>query len=78
MTPEYTSFSEIREEKWEACRGIGHAFGYNQVEGPAHYLSIEDLGRSFVDLVSKNGNLLLNVGPMAMEKPHAYFNQGLV
>ncbi|MEM7028922.1 MAG: alpha-L-fucosidase [Chloroflexota bacterium] len=65
VTPEYTSFSEIKEGKWESCRGIGHSFGYNQIEGPEHYLSVEDLVRSFVDIVSKNGNLLLNVGPMA-------------
>ena len=65
VTPEYTSFSEIKEGKWESCRGIGHSFGYNQLEGPENYLSAEELVRSFVDIVSKNGNLLLNVGPMA-------------
>ena len=63
-TPEYTSFSEIREKKWESCRGIGASFGYNQNEGPEQYQSIESLVRSLVDIVSKNGNLLLNVGPM--------------
>lgn len=65
ITPEYTSYSEIKEGKWESCRGIGHSFGYNQLEGPEQYLSIEELIRSFVDIVSKNGNLLLNIGPMA-------------
>ena len=64
-TPEYTSFGEIREKKWESCRGIGASFGYNRAEGPAHYQSVANLVRSFVDIVSKNGNLLLNVGPMA-------------
>jgi alpha-L-fucosidase len=64
-TPEYKSFKEIRTQKWESCRGIGASFGYNQQEGPEHYLSEDDLIRSFVDIVSKNGNLLLNVGPMA-------------
>jgi alpha-L-fucosidase len=64
-TPEYASASEITEYKWEACRGIGFSFGYNQLEGPEAYLSVEELVRSFVDIVSKNGNLLLNVGPMA-------------
>ncbi|MCB0104623.1 MAG: alpha-L-fucosidase [Caldilineaceae bacterium] len=64
-TPEYTSFSEIREKKWESCRGIGASFGYNQIEGPEQYQSVETLVRSLVDIVSKNGNLLLNIGPMA-------------
>ncbi len=64
-TPEYASYDEITEPKWEATRGIGFSFGYNQNEGVEHYLSVEELVRSFVDIVSKNGNLLLNVGPMA-------------
>lgn len=64
-TPEYASFSEIRSKKWESCRGIGASFGYNRNEGPEQHLTVENLVRSFVDIVSKNGNLLLNVGPMA-------------
>jgi len=64
-TPEYTSYGEIKAEKWESCRGIGHSFGYNQIEGDAEHLSVDELIRSFVDIVSKNGNLLLNIGPMA-------------
>jgi alpha-L-fucosidase len=64
-TPEYASFSEIRAKKWESCRGIGASFGYNRNEGPEQHLTVENLVRSFVDIVSKNGNLLLNVGPMA-------------
>jgi alpha-L-fucosidase len=64
-TPEYNTYNHIVEKKWEATRGIGHSFGYNQNEGPEDYLSVEELVRSFVDIVSKNGNLLLDVGPMA-------------
>lgn len=64
-TPEYASYPEIRAKKWESCRGIGASFGYNRNEGPAQHLTVEDLVRSFVDIVSKNGNLLLNIGPMA-------------
>jgi alpha-L-fucosidase len=64
-TPEYTSMDEITAFKWESTRGIGYSFGYNRNEGPESYLSVEDLVRSFVDIVSKNGNLLLNMGPTA-------------
>lgn len=64
-TPEYAAYADIVEKKWESTRGIGHSFGYNQNEGVENYLSVEDLIHSFVDIVSKNGNLLLDVGPTA-------------
>ncbi len=65
ITPEYATFDEIQELKWECCRGIGHSFGYNRNEGDEQLLSEDELIHMFVDIVSKNGNLLLNVGPMA-------------
>jgi alpha-L-fucosidase len=65
LTPEYTSFAETRPEKWETNRGIGYSFGYNRAEDEANFIPIETLIRFFVDVVSKNGNMLLNVGPRA-------------
>lgn len=62
-TTEYTQLRSISEKKWEATRGIGHSFGYTRNEDPNDILTLEELVRSFVDGVSKNGNLLLNVGP---------------
>lgn len=65
VTPEYTSFDDIQVSKWETCRGIGHSFGYNRNEGDEQLIGIDTLIHMFVDIVSKNGNMLLNVGPMA-------------
>ncbi len=64
-TPEYQVLDSIATKKWETCRGIGLSFGYNQTEDAATFLSVDALVDSFVDIVSKNGNLLLNVGPEA-------------
>jgi len=64
-TPEYKVFKKIVPEKWETCRGLGYSFGYNQVETDVQLLSSEELIHLLIDIVSKNGNLLLNVGPKA-------------
>jgi alpha-L-fucosidase len=64
-TPEYAAFARIARTKWETCRGIGYSFCYNRAETDAHMIDPVELVRMFVDIVSKNGNLLLNVGPMA-------------
>jgi alpha-L-fucosidase len=65
FTPEYAQLDEISAAKWEACRGIGYSFGYNRNETDAQMISVDELVDLLVDIVSKNGNLLLNVGPMA-------------
>lgn len=64
-TPEYELLEEIDEEKWELCRGIGRSFGFNRREGPEEHLSGKELVHLLADVVSKNGNLLINVGPRA-------------
>lgn len=64
-TPEYQAPDSIADKKWETCRGIGLSFGYNRTEDVSEFLSVDELVDSFVDIVSKNGNLLLNVGPQA-------------
>jgi alpha-L-fucosidase len=63
VTPEYATLDHITPHKWETSRGIGSSYGYNQIEDARDYQKAEQLIRLLADVVSKNGNLLLNVGP---------------
>jgi alpha-L-fucosidase len=64
-TVEYDVRDEISPDKWEAVRGIGRAFGFNVNQSLADYGTPEKYLHLLIDVASKNGNLLLNVGPMA-------------
>lgn len=64
-TPEYAQKDSIEAKKWESTRGIGHAFAFNRNEDVSQALTVTELVRTFVDIVSKNGNLLLGIGPRA-------------
>ena len=62
-TPEYAKFDTVQAKKWESTRGVGHSFGANRNERPEDIVTATELVRSFADIVSKNGNLLIGVGP---------------
>jgi alpha-L-fucosidase len=64
-SPEYQTLDKISLTKWEECRGLGRSFGYNRAEGEAETIAPDKLIDLLVDIVSKNGNLLLDVGPEA-------------
>jgi alpha-L-fucosidase len=66
-TPEYMRFDEITPEKWECTRGMSASFGYNRNDEDADYEGADVLLSDFIDAVSKNGNLLLNIGPRGVD-----------
>jgi len=53
------------EHPWEESRGMGRSYGYNRAENINHYRSSKELVHELIDVVSRGGNLLLNVGPTA-------------
>ncbi|MEO6720045.1 MAG: alpha-L-fucosidase [Ferruginibacter sp.] len=50
---------------WEESQGIGHSYGYNRNENIDDYKSSQHLILMLVDIVSRGGNLLLDIGPTA-------------
>ncbi|MDX2527310.1 alpha-L-fucosidase [Streptomyces europaeiscabiei] len=50
-------------QKWECCMTMGYSWGYNKHEPDEDYKTSEFLIQLLADVVSKNGNLLLNIGP---------------
>jgi len=65
-TPERTGVGGIVEKKWEECDSLDPtSWGYNQRTKDGEYMTPNGVVHYLVDVVSKNGNLLLNVGPRA-------------
>ncbi|RAK78900.1 alpha-L-fucosidase [Aspergillus fijiensis CBS 313.89] len=65
-TPEYATFSSAQRRKWESNMGMDpYSYGYNRATPPDGYMNASTVVRDLVDIVSKNGNFLLDVGPRA-------------
>ena len=50
---------------WEESRGVGGSYGFNRDENIDDYQTSAALVYELIDIVSRGGNLLLNVGPTA-------------
>lgn len=65
-TPEYTTYPDTVVEKWEASRGLDpRSYGYNQATPDELYMTADEVVDTLVDVTSKNGNFLLDIGPRA-------------
>ncbi|KAJ5704272.1 hypothetical protein N7493_011410 [Penicillium malachiteum] len=65
-TPEYATYSAVQTRKWESNLGMDpDSYGYNRAIPLASYMNASTIVTKLVDIVSKNGNFLLDVGPTA-------------
>jgi alpha-L-fucosidase len=64
-TTEYTSGMQQGAHPWEESRGMGASYGYNRMERLDDYHTGRELLLMLSDIVSRGGNLLLDIGPTA-------------
>jgi len=65
-TPEYVLSGSLSTRRWERTEGVDpFSFGINNATDVTQYKNGTTIIQILVDVVSKNGNYLLNVGPTA-------------
>ena len=66
------------DHPWEESRGIGGSYGFNRAENIDDYNSSKELVHELIDIVSRGGNLLLNVGPASDGRIPVIMQQRLI
>ncbi|MHC4076215.1 MAG: alpha-L-fucosidase [Planctomycetota bacterium] len=64
-TTEYGAGLSNSEKAWEENRGMGYSFGFSRPEKLGDYKSEREMILMLIDLVSRGGNFLLDIGPTA-------------
>lgn len=64
-TTEYAAGLKDGSHPWEESRGMAYSYGVNRAERVGDYKTGREFILTLIDLVSRGGNLLLDIGPNA-------------